>query len=185
VLPSARLSFERTDQTQGSLVLPLASVEVGSRLSPKEAGLLDGFDVAPFRASTGLGAPSYGVSPTLLVGLLLAGAAVLIAVAVWLVLRFGRAPVKAPPPQPPPVVLSPLERALAAAERARTRGVVPDERKALEHLASVLGRTGEAELAATARGLAWSEAGPTGSATLTLAEDVRRIVEARRDGHGR
>jgi hypothetical protein len=183
VLPSVRLTFERINHTQGSLVLALGPVEVGSRLTPNEASLLDGFAAAPFRASAGLGSPTYAVSPSLLVALLLAAAALLIAAAAWLILRFGRRP-PAPVPLPQPVVLSPLERALVAAERARARGVVPDEREALEHLASELGRTGADELAVTARGLAWSEAGPTSPATLALADDVRTIIEQGRDGHG-
>ena len=183
VLPSPHLSFERSTG-EGSLVLALPAVEVGSRLTPQEASLLDGFDAAPFHASAGLGTPTYAVSPGLLVALLLSAAALLIAASVWLVLRFGRRP-KAPVPEPPPpVVLTPLERALVAAERARARGSVPDEREALEHLALELRRSGAPELAVTARGLAWSEAGPVPTATLELSDEVRTLIELRRDGHG-
>jgi len=183
-LPGMQLFFSRTDRTRGSLLLELAAVEVASRLSEIDATLIDDFAVVPFQASSALEPISYAVSPSLLVPLLLAAAALLLTGAGWLVLRYGvrrREPIAAPPPEPP-VVLSPLERALLVLEQTRARGSVPDERKALELLAGELGRNGAVELAATAQGLAWSAPGPTPAATLTLAADVRSVIE-RRDGH--
>lgn len=184
VLPGVQLLFRRTDRTRASLLLALPPVEVASRLSPNDAAVVDAFELAPFHASPALGRLGYAVSPSLLAALLLAAAALLLALAGWLVLRYGRRrrePTPEPPPEPP-VVLSPLERALLVAERARARGFVPDERKALELLAGELARNREAELAATAQGLAWSAEGPTPAATLALAAEVQSVIERSRDG---
>jgi hypothetical protein len=156
-------------------------------LTRSDAALVDDFAVIPFRASPSLGRVDYAISPTLLVGLLLAGAATLLAVAGRLLLRYGRRPAQ-PVPEPvveSPVVLSPLERALAVVEQARTRGSVTDERKALELLARELGRSGAAELAVTAKGLAWSAPGPTAEATHSLAADVRGVIDRNGDGRAR
>jgi hypothetical protein len=116
--------------------------------------------------------------------LLLAGAALLLAIGTWLALRFVRRAKPEPPaPAPlPPVLLSPLERALLAVERARAGGLVPEERKSLELLASELGRNGDSQLAVTAKGLAWSQTGPAPAATAVLTKDVRALI-ARTDGH--
>jgi len=167
VLPGIRVLFDRRDGTRGSLLLALPALETVSRLSRTDAALLEDFAVIPFRASPGLGTIDYAASPSLL------------AAAGWLVLRYGRRP-KEPVPEPvpePQVVLSPLERALLVLEQAQVRGSTPDERKALELLAGELGRTGDAELATTAKGLAWSAPGPTAAATLSLTAEVRSVIE--------
>ncbi len=178
------LDFRRTDGTRGSLLLTLSPVEVASRLTPTDAALVDDFRLALVQASPALGRVDYAVSPSLLVALLVAAAALLLGAAGWLVLRYGRFRETTAPGLPPqsPIVLSPLERALVVVERARARGFVPDERKALELLAGELGRSREAELASAAKGLAWSEPAPGPAATLALAADVRSVIERSRDG---
>jgi hypothetical protein len=187
VLPGIRVLFSRTDGTRGSQLLSLPALETVSRLSRTDAALLEDFAVIPFRASPGLGRIDYAVSPTLLVALLLAAAAALLGTAGWLMLRYGRRP-KEPVPEPPrepPVVLSPLERALVVVEQARARGSTPDERRALELLARELGRSGAAELATTAEGLAWSAPGPTAAATHSLTAEVRSVIERSNGGRPR
>ena len=186
VLPGLQLQFRRTDGSRDSLLLPLPALEVLSRLSRSDAALLEDFAVIPFRASPALDSIRYAVSPTLLAGLLLAAAALLLTAAGWLVLRYGprrKEPAALEPPPEPAVVLSPLERALAMVERARARGSIPEEREALELLARELGRNGDPELAATAKGLAWSAQGPTAAATVALTADVRSVIEGSSDGH--
>jgi hypothetical protein len=186
VLPALRVLFRRTDGSNGSVLLPLPALEILSRLSRSDAALVEDFAVIPFRASLAPDPIRYAVSPTLLAGLLLAAAALLLTAAGWLLLRYGprrKEPAAPEPPPEPPVVLSPLERALAVVERARARGSIPDERKALELLARELGRNGDPELAATAKGLAWSAQGPTAAGTLALTADVRSVIEGSSDGH--
>jgi hypothetical protein len=184
VLSGLQVLFSRRDGSRGSLLLPVPALEILSRLSRSDAAVVEDFAIIPFRASLALDPIRYAVSPGLLVGLLLAAAALLLAVAGWLLLRYGRPDRKEPalePPLEPPVLLSPLERALVVVERARVRGSIPDERKALELLARELGRNGSAELAAAAKGLAWSAQGPTAAATLALTADVREVIEG--NGH--
>jgi hypothetical protein len=184
VLPGLELLYERTGGARDSVLLSLPALEIISRLTQSDAALVDDFLVIPFRASPTLGRVDYAISPTLLVVLLLVGAAALFALAGRLLLRYGRRP-REPVPEPPsapPAVVSPLERALAVVEQARTRGSVTDERKALELLARELGRSGAAELAVTAKGLAWSAPGPTAEATHSLAADVRGVIDRNGDG---
>jgi hypothetical protein len=186
VLPGLQLLFRRTDGSKGSLLLPLPALEILSRLSRSEAALLEDFAVIPFRASPALDPVRYAVSPTWLASLLLAAAALLLTAAGWLVLRYGPRRKEPTAPEPPPVptiVLSPLERALAVVEGARARGSIQEEREALELLARELGRNGDPELAATAKGLAWSAQGPTAAATLALTADVRSVIDGSSDGH--
>ena len=80
-------------------------------------------------------------------------------------------------PQPP----SQLERALATLEAARGAGA--DERKALALLAAELGRSGSGSLAWTATELAWSRTEPAAERTAALAEEVRRELAERTNGH--
>jgi hypothetical protein len=179
------VAFAGVDRTRRTLLLNLSPVEVVSRMTVNDAARLDALPPPPYRASLSLGHLGYSVSPTLLVALLLAGAALLLAAAIFLVVRFGRRSRPAPPrPVPAPaVVLSPLERALLDVERARAAGIVPDERKALESLARELGRNGDSQVALTAKGLAWSEVGPVPAATVVLIDDVRTLIERSGDGH--
>jgi hypothetical protein len=178
------VSFKRNDRSRGTLLVTLSTVDIASRLSVNDAAQLEGYASPPFRVSYLFGRLEYTIAPAALVALLLAGAALLLAIGTWLALRFVRRP-QAEPPQPlplPPVLLSPLERALLAVERARAGGLVPEERKALELLASELGRNGDSQLAVTAKRLAWSHTGPAPAATVVLTKDVRALI-ARSDGH--
>jgi hypothetical protein len=80
----------------------------------------------------------------------------------------------------------PLEIALATVENARTSGRQERERQALELLGAELVRTGELQLAESARALAWSQPDPPEPAlTAALALDVRKVIEERSNGHER
>jgi hypothetical protein len=79
---------------------------------------------------------------------------------------------------------TPLERAVAAVERARAGGDLATERKALELLAAELRRSGQGKLAWTASELAWSEPIPEPDLTTALTTDVRAALVGRRNGHG-
>jgi hypothetical protein len=79
----------------------------------------------------------------------------------------------------------PLEIALATVERARASGRQERERQALELLGAELVRTGELQLAESARALAWSQPDPPEPAlTAALTLDVRKVIEERSNGHG-
>ena len=79
----------------------------------------------------------------------------------------------------------PLEVALATVESARASGRQERERQALELLGAELARSGELNLADSARALAWSQPDPPAPAlTAALALDVRKVIEERSNGHG-
>lgn len=131
----------------------------------------------PWHVNTSLATVSYGVDPSALFWGALAGALVLVAGAAlclrpWL-------PAGAWLRRSPP--LSNVERALVAVERARGKPV--EERKALELLAAELRTSGESRLAWTATELAWSPATPEAERTDALADDVRRELTGRTNGH--
>jgi hypothetical protein len=133
--------------------------------------------VPPWHVSTALAAVSYRINPSALFWVALAGALALMAGAAlclrpWL--PAGGWLRRAPP-------LTKLERALAAVERARGKPV--EERKALELLAVELRSSGEPRLAWTATELAWSPALPEPERTAALADDVRRELVGRTNGH--
>jgi hypothetical protein len=191
-LAPLRLTFKQVDGTPGAALVRWPLVNVATRMSAFDMALLSPIDQPPFHATVALPRPTYAVSPTLLVALLAAGAALLLAAAGLLGLRFARAPaatpvVQEPPPPPRPVepvrVLSPLERALHLLERARERGAVPDQRKALENLAGELRRTGARDLALSASVLAWAERPPGTDATGALAAAVQRQIAEEANGH--
>jgi hypothetical protein len=178
-LPGVSINYRRVRGGAAAIAVPLPTIEVASRLKPHEAASLNAPPHPPVRASSVPLPVRYSISPTLLFVLLLAGSAALLAVAGVLTFRFGpRFGRRARP-------LTPLERALALVERSRRTGVVPDQRKALELLAHELGRSGEEELALSARVLAWSEPGPHDDATVALAGEVRETLEERTNGHRR
>ncbi|MFN2628242.1 MAG: hypothetical protein ABR569_06350 [Gaiellaceae bacterium] len=179
------LDYKRVDGADGSVEVAWSAVEVASRMSPRDLALLTPIDQPPYRASLALPVVTYSISPRLLVWLLAAGAGLLFSAAGLLVLRFAPGAASAPEPvskpEPPSAdawEASELERALIVLERARERGVVPDQRKALEHLAGELRRSGERELAGSATALAWAEEPPPSDLTGALAVAVqRRIAE--------
>jgi hypothetical protein len=130
---------------------------------------------ARWRANRDLPAVSYAIAPGAL-GALLAAASLLA--------LLGSAAVGAPlfareraAPEDGDAVAedrsSPLDRALATVRRVFDTGELPDRRRALERLSRELGRAGEPELAARARGLAWSPDAPSPGEVDDLAADVR------------
>jgi hypothetical protein len=190
-LAPLRLSFKQRDGTPGAMLVRWPLINVASRMSGIDMALLTPIDQPPFHATMSLPPASYAISPALLVALLAAGAALLLAASGVLVYRFVRvapAPVVAEPvpvrPAEPVRILSPLERALHLLERARERGAVPEQRKALENLAGELRRTGERELALSASVLAWAEWPPGTDATGALAAAVQRRIAKGVNGHG-
>ena len=136
----------------------------------------------PWRIASDLSPVSYSVRPdrafwvAIAVAMLLVGAA-------GLLLR---------PYLPAPTFLwrrhrepGPLERALAVVESARVSGRQERERRALELLGTELVRSGELQLAESARALAWSQPAPPEPAlTTALALDVRKVIEQRSNGQG-
>ncbi len=130
---------------------------------------------ASWRANRDLPAVSYAIAPGAL-GALFAAAS--------LVALLGAAVVGAPLFAREPASLArddvaaedglpPLERALAIVSRVFNVGDVPDRRRALERLSRELGVAGEPDLAARARGLAWSPEPPSLEEVVELAADVR------------
>ena len=167
---------------ESSIDLPLPSIRVFSRFA---AGTRDADPFEPaWRADVlTLPAVSYGISPGLLMVLLLGGAAVLavgglaLAFAAWP--RRLPAPPPEPPPAPPPApALSPLEQALVLLELSiRTNGAA-DQRRALEQVAEQLelAEWGDERLAHEAKVLAWSPDAPPIEKTTSLAARVRSAL---------
>jgi hypothetical protein len=126
--------------------------------------------------------PSYRIRPAVVTGLSLAGALVLLIVAVVLLApalprTLGlRVPAWARRRQRP---LTPLERALARVRAAGSNGS-GDERRALEHLAVELAGSGETGLARNARRLAWSPGRPPADGLRDLSTEVERVIEMAR-----
>lgn len=129
---------------------------------------------ARWRANRDLPTVSYAIAPGTLAALL-AFAAVLALLAAATVGAPLFARKRVAPEEDGPAAedgLPPLDRALAAVQRVFDFGEVPDRRRALERLSRELGRAGEHELAARARGLAWSPEPPSPGEVDALAADV-------------
>jgi hypothetical protein len=136
----------------------------------------------PWRVDSQLLPVSYGVRPGPAFWVSLGGALMLIAAATLLLRPYLPAPAFLRRTRPEPL---PLERAVAALESARASGAEERERKALELLGTELLRSGEIQLAESARALAWSRPDPPEPAlTTALTVDVRRLIEERSNGHG-
>lgn len=136
----------------------------------------------PWHLDAGLAPVSYSVRPDSAFWVAIAGALLLVGAAGFLLrpylpaARFLRRHRREP---------EPLERALAAVESARASGPQERERKALELLGTELVRSGELQLAESARALAWSRPAPPEPAlTTALALDVRELIEQRSNGQG-
>lgn len=184
-----RIDYRRVGGRFGSLEVGWPPLSVGSRVTPAEMRLLTPIGQPPFHVDMTPPPPTYRISPTLLVALLCAVGGVLLAAAGLLAVRFAPRPRVGVEPEPAPpeplVELTPLERALLLLERARERGGVAEQRKALEHLAGELRRVGSCVLAGTATVLAWAERPPAVDETRALAAAVERSLAARGNGDGR
>jgi hypothetical protein len=175
-LPSVRVNYARTNGRKASASVPLPLIDVGSRVTPEEGSTLMYPPHPPLAASLRPLPVHYSISPTLLAALLLAGSVLLFAICGFLLWRFAPRWHRRRRP------LTPLERAVALVEASLARGVVPDQRKALELLAQELGRSGEERIAFSARVLAWSAPAPGSEATTELAGEVRQLIVGRTNG---
>jgi hypothetical protein len=122
-------------------------------------------------AITPLPEPSYRLPPELLGGVLVGGAAALLAFPAGLAARELRR--RRRPGDETESELPPLERALLLVERARDEGEAEERREALEALAFELDATSEEVRAREVRALAWSPADPLPERITELVEAVR------------
>jgi hypothetical protein len=144
-------------------------VGVQSRLTAEEIALSMPRVEQPFTPP----AVSFGMSPNLLGGLALGGAALLVLGAGWLVASTVRGAARPLRARGIPPHLTPIERALALAEHAAAHGEIDESRKALERVAAVLRQGDEDEHASVAERLAWSAHSPSPEAVAGLADAVR------------
>jgi hypothetical protein len=134
-----------------------------------------------WRATLRVRPASFSVDPTALTAALAGLALLLLVAALWfLQVAFPAAPLGFRRLRR--VRLTPLERALAVLERAHARGVEREQRLALDELAKELRSGGQAELASSARRLAWEESVPDAGRTATLSDHVRDVIAGRRNG---
>jgi hypothetical protein len=166
---------------ESSIEVPLPPIRVYSRFAVANRDA-DPFS-SPWRADVlTLPAVSYGISPGLLILVLLSGAALAIAGAVALAYvawpRRQPAPPPLPAPPPPVRVLSPLEQALELLEDSIRVNGAAEQRRALEQVAEQLelSEWGDSKLAREARVLAWSEDVPPVEQTTSLAAQVRDVL---------
>lgn len=163
----AQSEGEAKDRTLGRVVwAPLRSL---SRINWYDSSVVgQGF---PFVATvTPLPEPDYRISPTLLGLGLLALAAALLALPVWLVRSRRRRRVVPVPSKP---AQSPLERALLLVEWASRRPSVDERREALEALAFELGHEQDGESAMRAREQGWSPPAPESAEMTELVASIR------------
>lgn len=183
VFRSAELRYAERGGAARALDVIFPGLLLSSRLAVRETQVNRLAPELPhWRAQTrALPAPTYRISPGgLSAGLLVAAGLLLLggaAVGYRLLPESARAFGRARPP-----ALPPLERALALLDRARREGREHEERKALDLLARELRRRGARELAGTARELAWSRTSPPERATDELADEVRVMLNGRRNG---
>lgn len=144
-----------------------------SRLSAANTGVpfIGAAPGAEFTATiTPMPEPSYRLPAGLLGGLLLGGAAALLAFPAGLVARELRR--RRPEPETERE-LDPLERALQLVEWARDHGDAEEQREALEALAFESDAEGETERAREVRALAWSPRDPSPERISALVAAVR------------
>jgi hypothetical protein len=166
--PGRKFKDRRLDQRTTGADVP--SLKVASRLGP--------FDVqeARWRSSVRELPPvSYRITPGWLTFWLLAGAALLVAVAAGAVGFFVRRAREEARVQEAEAaaVRSPLEQALALVHESSGNGDPQLERMALAGLARELRDEGLAELADTAERLAWFEEPPSRAAVEALTAQIR------------
>lgn len=181
----ARLTYK----IPGSLAIARESLEVEIPLlvvySRFSAAGFEGLDEAasPWRMDA-LTVPdvSYRASPNVVVIGLLAGSVLLLGAAGVLVYLAWprRAPAAPPEPEPDPEPLpslTPLEQALVLLEETVRADGAGDQRRALELVAEHLDEWGDADLAGSARILAWSAGVPRVEQTTSLAARVRTELD--------
>jgi hypothetical protein len=159
---------EPKDRTLGRVVWsPLRSL---SRINWDDSSVVgQGF---PFVAEvTPLPEPDYRISPTLLGLGLLALAAALLALPVWLVWSVRRR--RARPKSADAPALSPLERALRLVVWASRRPSVEERREALEALAYELGPEADGDSVERARRQGWSPPSPEPEQMRQLVSSIR------------
>jgi hypothetical protein len=179
--PPAEIFYFPRSAGRQTLQVGWLALTLSGRTSDADLAQADPFLQPSWRATTEPLAVSYSMSPRRLRILLFSASGILFAVAAAALAGFLRARRRA---RRPPA-LSPLERAVTLVERAGAHDDAPEQRKALELLSRELVRSGERELALTARELAWAEAAPLSAATQPLTLDVRRVIEERSNGHAR
>ena len=183
----ARVSYANPAGAPGarqSLTIDFPLLLVSSRFAaanaegPDASSTLWRADLASFPSA------SYGISPTLLIWMLIGGAVLLTAGGV--ALAFVAIPRRQPEPEPEPEplpLLTPLEQALELLEASHEDGA-EDRRRALELVAEVLD-VEHPDLARAARTLAWSEDDPLVEQTSGLATRVRTMIDLSENGNGR
>jgi hypothetical protein len=162
----------------GSLEVPWPELAVGSRFSATPP---QGPDIVASRWRADMlsqPAVSYSIGPTLLIGLLLVGGALLAVgggtLAYVALPHRSRAPrPKAEPTEP---LLTPLELALALLEDPARVDGAGDQRRALELVAAGLVERGDVKLGQAARTLAWSKPVPRVAETSGLAARARSVL---------
>ena len=173
----ARVTYVTRGGSRGSRVLRWPVLVVNSRIVPDDFERDDELS-DPWRADlVSLPTVSYRISPSLLLGLLLGGAAVLALLGGLLV--YAALPQRRPPEaeqalEPPE--LSPLDRALALLENGVPGDGAGPRRQALERVARELAAR-DAGLADEARTLAWAAAPPPLDSARRIATRVRSALE--------
>lgn len=180
----ARVTYTAREGTassgRGSVQVPWPQLLVGSRYSSGTAQG-SGASAPQLRADLlSLPAVTYGVGPSFLFALLLAGSSVLAiagAALVYLVLPRRASPPGPNADKPPEPVLTPLERALVLLQDPARADGAADQRRALELVAAGLVERGDMKLAQAARALAWSEPVPGVEETGGLAARARSLFQ--------
>ena len=173
--PPAHVFYAPKSGGRKTLDLPWTAMTIGPRTTEADLNGSDPFLQPSWRATADPFAVSYGTSPRMLRTILFVVGGLLLAFALYALVRFvltGKLRLR---------ILSPLERALVLVER--TPPDAPEKRKALELLSHELVRSGEPELALAAKELAWAAPTPLPTLTQPLTLDVRRVIEHRSNGH--
>ena len=157
----------------GRHILDWPAIEVASRVTPADVEQLR------WRASdTALSAVSTRIEPAGLAGVLLALAAALAGIALWLARRLWRTEPEGPVEEER-AHRSPLERALDLVLADSQNGSAsPDRRRGLERLARELTQVGQDGLAGDARALAWAPGAASGDDVAGLARRVSDVTGA-------